>query len=144
MNIVLQQWLKITKNFDRFHQQGSGYVFAGASVCVSAPAGAAVVPVSLVASGSGPLVTSPFSEAAVPALSIDCILSMPPDCLLSMPSDCFLSMPPDCFLSIPPDCLLSIPPDAFRSMLPEPDLIGSWLTASNKLGHSVISAPPLG
>ena len=134
------------KNFDRFHQRGSGYAFAGAPVCMSPPAGSAVVPASLVTSGSGPLVTSPFSEAAVPALSIDCLLSMPPDCLLSMPSNCFLSMPPVCFLSMPPDCLLSMPPDDFRSMLliPEPDLIGSWLTASNKLGHSVISTPPLG
>jgi hypothetical protein len=42
-----------------------------------------------------------------------------------------------------------MPPDCLRSMLliPEIDLEGtvnSWLTASNMLRHSVISAPPLG
>jgi hypothetical protein len=41
-----------------------------------------------------------------------------------------------------PDCLLSM-----LLLIPEPDLEGtvnSWLTASNVLRHSVISAPPLG
>ena len=60
------------------------YLLAGGWVLTLSSIGGVVVAAASLVSSPGPSAESPLSVTAVPMLSTDCFLSMPPDCLLSM------------------------------------------------------------